>query len=191
MAERRYTTIFGAALVTAALATFGIYRVLQASKAQNRVITRPVVIAFKDVSEGKAIDRASVTVAEWPVNTIPAGAYASVDSVVNRVTRVDVFRGEVLVPGRSGAGRNRPRASGQDQPGQARHLRAHRRCLGPERHGPAEQPRGRPRRHPRHEDAEGRREDVHVEHARAGGRYDQPDERRQPPDSGGRPSASR
>jgi pilus assembly protein CpaB len=100
MAERRYTTIFGAALVTAALATFGIYRVLQASKAQNRVITRPVVIAFKDVSEGKAIDRASVTVAEWPVNTIPAGAYASVDSVVNRVTRVDVFRGEVIVPGR-------------------------------------------------------------------------------------------
>jgi len=100
MAERRYTTIFGAALVTAALATFGIYRVLQASKAQNRVITRPVVIAFKDVSEGKAIDRASVTVAEWPINTIPAGAYASVDSVVNRVTRVDVFRGEVIVPGR-------------------------------------------------------------------------------------------
>ncbi len=100
MAERRYTTIFGAALVTAALATFGIYRVLQASKAQNRVITRPVVIAFKDVAEGKAIDRASVTVAEWPINTIPAGAYASVDSVVSRVTRVDVFRGEVLVPGR-------------------------------------------------------------------------------------------
>src|SRR5215467_11298185 len=100
MAERRYTTIFGAALVTAALATFGIYRVLQASKAQNRVITRPVVIAFKDVAEGKAIDRASVTVAEWPINTIPAGAYASVDSVVNRVTRIDVFRGEVIVPGR-------------------------------------------------------------------------------------------
>jgi pilus assembly protein CpaB len=100
MAERRYTTIFGAALVTAGLATFGIYRVLQASKAQNRVITRPVVIAFKDVAEGKAIDRASVTVAEWPINTIPAGAFASVDSVVNRVTRIDVFRGEVIVPGR-------------------------------------------------------------------------------------------
>ncbi len=100
MAERRYTTIFGAALVTAALATFGIYRVLQTSKAQNRVITRPVVIAFKDVAEGKAIDRASVTVAEWPINTVPAGAFTSIDSVVNRVTRIDVFRGEVIVPGR-------------------------------------------------------------------------------------------
>ena len=100
MAERRYTTIFGAALVTAALATFGIYRVLQASKAQNRVITRPVVIAFKDVPEGQAIDRQSVTVAEWPINTIPAGAFSSIDSVANRVTRIDVFRGEVIVPGR-------------------------------------------------------------------------------------------
>jgi pilus assembly protein CpaB len=100
MAERRYTTIFGAALVTAALATFGIYRVLQASKAQNRVITRPVVIAFKDIGDGKAIDRASLTVAEWAINTIPAGAYSSIDSVAGRVTRIDVFKGEVMVPGR-------------------------------------------------------------------------------------------
>ena len=100
MAERRYTTIFGAALVTAALATFGIYRVLQASKAENRIVTRPVVIAAKDVGEGKSIDREAVTVAEWPINTIPAGAYASIDSVAGRVTRIDVFRGEVIVPGR-------------------------------------------------------------------------------------------
>jgi pilus assembly protein CpaB len=100
MAERRFTTIFGAALVTAALATFGIYRVLQASKAENRIVTRPVVIAAADVGEGKAIAREAVTVAEWPINTVPAGAYASVDSVAGRVTRIDVFRGEVIVPGR-------------------------------------------------------------------------------------------
>ena len=100
MAERRYTTIFGAALITAALATFGIYRVLQASKAENRIVTRPVVIAAKDVGEGKTIDREAVTVAEWPINTVPAGAFASIDSVAGRVTRIDVFRGEVIVPGR-------------------------------------------------------------------------------------------
>lgn len=100
MAERRYTTIFGAALVTAGLATFGIYRVLQASKAENRIVTRPVVIAAADISEGKAIGRENVTVAEWPINTVPAGAFASIDSVADRVTRIDVFRGEVIVPGR-------------------------------------------------------------------------------------------
>ncbi len=31
---------------------------------------------------------------------MPAGAFSSIDSVVGRVTRVDVFKGEVIVPGR-------------------------------------------------------------------------------------------
>jgi len=100
MAERRYTTIFAAALLTAGAATFGIYRVLEATKAQNKIVTRPVVIATQDVSEGKSIDAASVGVAHWPIGTVPAGAFSSADSVVGRVARVDVFKGEVIVPGR-------------------------------------------------------------------------------------------
>jgi len=100
MAERRYITILAAALVTAAAATFGIYRVLEATKRDSKIVTRPVVIALQDVAEGKLIDRASVSVAEWPVSTVPAGAYTSVDSVVGRVARIDVFKGEVIVPGR-------------------------------------------------------------------------------------------
>jgi pilus assembly protein CpaB len=31
---------------------------------------------------------------------VPAGAYASVDSVVGRVARIDIFKGEAIVPGR-------------------------------------------------------------------------------------------
>ena len=100
MAERRYTFIFAAALATAGAATFGIYRVLEATKAQNKIVTRPVVVSVQDVSEGRSIERASVTVAQWPIGTVPAGAYSSVDSVVGRVARVDVFKGEVIVPGR-------------------------------------------------------------------------------------------
>lgn len=100
MADRRYTTIFAAALVTAAAATFGIYRVLEVQKAQNRIVTRPVVIALQDVAEGRAIERTSVTVANWPVGTVPAGAFSAIDSVVGRVARIDVFKGEVIVPGR-------------------------------------------------------------------------------------------
>jgi pilus assembly protein CpaB len=100
MAERRYTTIFAAALITAGVATFGIYRVLEATKAQSKIVTRPVVVAMEDVSEGRSIERTSVVVAQYPIGTIPAGAYSSVDSVVGRVTRVDIFKGEVIVPGR-------------------------------------------------------------------------------------------
>ena len=100
MAERRYTTIFAAAIVTAAAATFGIYRVLQVTKAEAKITTQPVVVALEDIPESKAIDRTAVRVAQWVSGTAPAGAFSSIDSVVGRVTRVDVFKGEVVVPGR-------------------------------------------------------------------------------------------
>ena len=100
MAERRYTTIFAAAIVTAAAATFGIYRVLQVTKAEAKITTQPVVVAMEDIPEGKSIDRAAVRIAQWVSGTAPAGAFANIDSVVGRVTRVDVFKGEVVVPGR-------------------------------------------------------------------------------------------
>jgi pilus assembly protein CpaB len=100
MAERRYTTIFAFAVLTAGVATFGIYRVLQAAKAKNKIQTQPVVVALVDVSEGRSIEPTTVTVAQWPAGTVPAGAFASTDSVIGRVTRIDVFKGEVIVPGR-------------------------------------------------------------------------------------------
>ena len=100
MAAKRYSLVFYAAIIVALLSTFGVYRVLEVTKANARVATAPVVIAQKDLSEGAAIDRMAVVVAQWPVGTIPAGAFASIDSVAGRVTRVAVFKGEALVPGR-------------------------------------------------------------------------------------------
>jgi len=100
MAAKRYSLVFYAAIIVALLSTFGVYRVLEITKANARVATAPVVIAQKDLSEGSAIDRMAVVVAQWPVGTIPAGAFNSIDSVAGRVTRVAVFKGEALVPGR-------------------------------------------------------------------------------------------
>jgi pilus assembly protein CpaB len=60
----------------------------------------PVVIAQKDMLEGSSIDRMAVAVAQWPAGTIPAGAFTSIDSVVGRVTRGSVFKGEAFVHGR-------------------------------------------------------------------------------------------
>ena len=100
MAAKRYSLVFYAAIIVALLSTFGVYRVLEVTKANARVATAPVVIAQKDLSEGAAIDRIAVVVAQWPVGTIPAGAFTSIDSVAGRVTRVAVFKGEALVPGR-------------------------------------------------------------------------------------------
>ena len=70
------------------------------SRASGRVPTVPVVVAAKDMPEGEIADRMALVVAQWPAGTQPAGAYSSVDLVAGRVTRVPVYKGEAMVPGR-------------------------------------------------------------------------------------------
>jgi pilus assembly protein CpaB len=100
MSQRRRIASFAIALIAAVGGSFGIYSALDAPNAQKRVSTRPVVVSLQDISAGHAIERTSVAVARWPLGTIPAGAYAAVDSVVGRVARVGIFKGEVLMPNR-------------------------------------------------------------------------------------------
>lgn len=86
-----------------ALATAGVFvwvGTLDSPSGSSTLGTAPVVVAAKEITEGRLIDRTLVAVAMWPVPTIPAGSYSSIDSVVNRVARVDVFKGEPVVPGR-------------------------------------------------------------------------------------------
>jgi pilus assembly protein CpaB len=95
----RYKYVFWGALLVAALATFGVWRFLAANSA-GKVVTRPVVVANRDIPEGSSVDREALTLASWPALSVPAGAYSAIDSVVGRVTRVNVFNGEAVVPGR-------------------------------------------------------------------------------------------
>ncbi|MEO8193402.1 MAG: Flp pilus assembly protein CpaB [Gemmatimonadales bacterium] len=96
----RYKIVFWGALIVAAAATFGAYRLLDAKSNSAKAVTRSVVVASKDIPEGALVDRVALATVVWPVNIIPAGAYASIDSVAGRVTRVNVFTGEAIVPGR-------------------------------------------------------------------------------------------
>ena len=100
MAERRYTLIFYVAVLTAVAATYGVYRVLETTKARNRIPTQAVVIAARDIPEGGTIDRLALSTNDWPVTTVPVGAFTAADSLVGRVTRVAIFKGEPIVPGR-------------------------------------------------------------------------------------------
>ncbi len=100
MAERRYTMVLYGALIVAAIATFGAYRMLGSLRDQTRVPTQPVVIATKDLPEGVSLDRLALTTRNWPIATVPVGAFSSIDSAVGRVTRIAVFNGEAIVPGR-------------------------------------------------------------------------------------------
>jgi pilus assembly protein CpaB len=92
--------IVAIAVVAAVGATFGMRGVLEAPKAQHKIMTRPVVVSLRDISEGRAIDRTGVALADWPVGTVPAGAYRVVDSVIGHIARIGIYKGEVIVPGR-------------------------------------------------------------------------------------------
>lgn len=107
MAERRYTLVLYGALIVAAVATYGAYRMLGSMREASRQPTRTIVVAAKDVPEGVIFDRIALATKTWPVEAVPVGAFSSMDSVVGRVTRIPVFAGEPIVPGRlapTGAG---------------------------------------------------------------------------------------
>lgn len=94
MADRRYALIFAAAILTACLATFGVWRVL--GRADADAAGRPVVVVVRDVHEGETLDRAAVRVASWPAAAVPAGAHATPDSLVGRVLRMPLLRGAAV-----------------------------------------------------------------------------------------------
>lgn len=100
MAAKRYSFVFYVAILVAVGATYAVFKVLESTKASSRVATAPVVIASRDINEGESIDRLALSVAQWPVATVPVGAYGRIDSVAGRVARVAIFTGEPLVPGR-------------------------------------------------------------------------------------------
>ena len=96
----RYKLVCWGALLVAGAATFGTYRLLAASSRAGQVVTQPVVVAAQDIPEGSTIDRIALKTIPLPVQMVPVGAFANIDSVAGRVTRVAVFNGEPIVPGR-------------------------------------------------------------------------------------------
>ena len=100
MAERRYNVVLFAAVLTALVATFGVYRYLQQAKASSQVPMQTVVVAARDLSEGEKLERLALSTVQWPVGTAPDSAFSSLDSAIGRVARVAVFKGEPIVPGR-------------------------------------------------------------------------------------------
>ncbi len=100
MAERRYNTVLFAAILTALVATFGVYRYLQKAKQSSQVQMQSVVIASRDLTEGEKLERLALSTAQWPAGTAPDSAFSSVDSAIGRVARVAIFKGEPIVPGR-------------------------------------------------------------------------------------------
>jgi Flp pilus assembly protein CpaB len=94
MSDRRYTAIFGAALLTAGAATFSVYRILSDAATPRQEPTQPVVVLSEDVPAGLPVPREALTRVLWPTRVAPPGAFASVDSVAGRVARVALAGGQ-------------------------------------------------------------------------------------------------
>ena len=109
MGDRRFGIVLLVAIIVAVAAGFGVYRTLQQAQVDARVPTGAVVVAAVDLPEGHVLVAEDAKVVNLPRDVVPPGGFTSVDSVVGRVTRIPVFTGEALVPGRmapvgSGAG---------------------------------------------------------------------------------------
>ncbi len=100
MGDRRFGIVLLVALLVAGVSGFGVYRMLQQAQADSRVPTATVVVAAVDLPDGHLVGASDVSVVDLPLAAVPAGAFATADSVVGRVTRVSVFMGEALLPGR-------------------------------------------------------------------------------------------
>ena len=96
----RYSIVLVIALLVAGGATFGVYRIITEMRASNRVVTQPVVIAAEDIAEGAALTPSKLSITQLPAAAVPTGAYSSTDSLISRVARIPIFKGEAIVPGR-------------------------------------------------------------------------------------------
>jgi pilus assembly protein CpaB len=100
LGDRRYSIILVIALLVAGGATIGVYRVITDMRASSRVVTQPVVIAAEDIPEGAALTPSKLSITQLPAAAVPTGAFTTTDSVLARVARVPIFKGEAIVPGR-------------------------------------------------------------------------------------------
>jgi pilus assembly protein CpaB len=100
MGDRRFGIVLLVAILVAAGAGFGVYRMLQQAQADARGPTGSVVVAAADFPEGHILTKQDTKITVMPRAAVPPGSYANPDSVIGRVTRIPVFTGEALVPGR-------------------------------------------------------------------------------------------
>lgn len=88
------------AIIASMVSTFGIYKFLQAKKAElekPKELTQDVVIATKDFSIGKMLEESDLRLSNWPKEIIPKGSYAETSPLIGRVVRAEIYEGEAIL----------------------------------------------------------------------------------------------
>ena len=107
--RNRHLVVLAIAVVTATIASFGVYRAVERIPGRNVDSVRQfVVVAARPMPLGSQLTERDVKVVAWPAANPVVGAYGKVGDVVNRALLTSVLENEPLVPakltGRDGAG---------------------------------------------------------------------------------------
>jgi pilus assembly protein CpaB len=100
MLDRRLTLVLGIALVVATVSGFGVLHLLQAAQAEARPTMATMLVARAALPEGHRIVAEDLEPREVPSAALPSDAVASPEAVLGRITRVAIYAGEAIVPGR-------------------------------------------------------------------------------------------
>jgi len=95
-AQPSFRTILFFSVFVGLLAVLGAFKALQATGYAARMSGGDVVVAVRDIPEGSIVGRDAVKTMHRPAATVPAGTFRTIDSVVGRVTRVAVLKGEPM-----------------------------------------------------------------------------------------------
>jgi pilus assembly protein CpaB len=94
----RHIVVVGISMLTAALASFGVYRAIsRIPERKVEVASRYVVVAARALPPGVRVGPEDVRLAAWPASSPVAGSHTSVDDVVNRALLASVVENEPLL----------------------------------------------------------------------------------------------
>jgi pilus assembly protein CpaB len=98
--KSRGLLIFLGALFIGTLAAFYAYQWVQSRTSPGEGLA-PVVVAAVEIPYGEKLDPKLVQIAKWPKDSIPPGAFKTVDEVQDLVATQKIYPNEPLLPGRA------------------------------------------------------------------------------------------
>jgi pilus assembly protein CpaB len=94
--RNRHIVVLAVAVITASLASLGVYRVTVGMPRAPATAQVPVVVAARTMSLGTPLTERDVKIVSWPASSVVPGAINSVKEVVNRGLLTQVLQNEPI-----------------------------------------------------------------------------------------------
>lgn len=96
--RQRHVVVIGVAVLTAALASFGVYLTLKSLPVRQVEVARTfVVVAARALPTGVRLSAADLKIVPWPSSSMVEGAFSKVEDVVDRGLLASVVENEPMV----------------------------------------------------------------------------------------------